>query len=100
MKMTAGLRGINDHTKHEPDIQKIPTSLRPCKWEPYRHDIEWWDGETILAAVPVRDKPDGWHYEFTVVSIRCDVDGVDAICNGETWDWDVGDIDFFVRISR
>ena len=42
----------------------------------------------------------GDYYEFAVVTVNCDEDGVSVNLDGEPWGWEICDIDFFVRISR
>ena len=81
------------------DMNKIPESLRPLKWVMYSYKTEWRDGEKILAAVYMKHCIGEYHYEFFVVTVNCD-DGLSAYLDGDPWAWEIGDIDFFVRISR
>jgi len=87
---------------HVPDLTKMPGSLRGCPWLPVQAAKEWYDGQEILAAVPIclnSSKPElGWKYEFDVVTIECDDDYFACRVNGETWEWELLDADWFLPI--
>lgn len=92
---------------HKADITKLPEVLQSLPWEvPTEYDL-FYDGDHVLAAVPVIGtgarrgcgKPDGWRYEIAVVRIECDEDYFDVSLDGEPWGWGWGDVDFYVRLS-
>lgn len=87
---------------HKPDITKIPRSFFALDWKPMDLDREWEDGQILLVAVPVRHDPqrEPWQYEFDVVHINCDIDYFRLEVDGETWGWEIGDVDYYVEIRR
>jgi len=86
---------------HEPDLNKIPESLRPLAWQPMYLNREWSDGQTLLVAVPVRNgRGSDWHYEFSIVRIAIDVEYFRVLEADETWGWDLDDADYFVEVRK
>lgn len=88
---------------HQPDKDKIPAALRVLNWVANDNTKQLWgDGQELLVAVPVCTKakyPDkGWHYEFSVVTIRCDEAYFSIECDGNSWGWHLSDADWFVMI--
>lgn len=80
-----------------PDIEKVSSALRCLDWQPV-HAIDCWtDGEILLVAVPVCDDTD-WHYEFSVITVNCDMDFFGVTCEGETWGWELDDVDWCIAI--
>lgn len=89
---------------HIPDLNRLPGELRICGWRSMDLRREWNDGEVILAAVPVCDdsrKPGGgFHYQLSVVTIRCDEDYFAVEEADEPWDWGLQDADFWLPLYR
>lgn len=90
---------------HEPDLDKIPDSIRCLEWKTFDGRERFFDGQVILAAVPVcnnyREPLGGWHYQFCVVTIRCDEDYWSLENeDGDVWGWDETDIDFYATITE
>jgi hypothetical protein len=87
---------------HEPDLEQIPASLRSLNWKRMDIQREWEDGQILLAAVPVRHDPqrESWRYEFDVVLVNCDIHYFQLTVGGETWGWDLDDVDYYVEIRR
>jgi hypothetical protein len=88
---------------HQPDIEKIPKSLRSLDWtKPDRKAADWHDGDRCLAAVPLIGSDGNWEYEFFVIAIRCDDECFATAIKGERDfgldDIDFDDIDFLVKI--
>ena len=88
---------------HSPDLSRIPETLRALNWSEMDESIDWYDGQTILAAVPVQTTNDReiarWSYEFSVLTISYDEDRLSAEVDGELWGWELSDADFYVRID-
>jgi len=89
---------------HQPDITKIPESLRALDWKPMPSypDNEWWDGQVLLVSLPICDDKDRrkWWYEFHVVTIECDEDYFKVKLDGEPWGWELDDADYYVVIRK
>ncbi len=87
---------------HEPDITKIPESLRALDWKPMAPSTMWWDGQLLLVALPICDNKDTskWWYEFHVVTIECDEDYFAVKLAGEPWNWELNDADYYVVIKK
>lgn len=83
------------------DPSKIPESLADLNWKVPSEDAVYEDGDEYLVAVGVCDRTDyatTWHYEFAVVTIKCDENYFRLECDDETWCWELEDIDAMVRI--
>lgn len=88
---------------HKPDMRKIPAALRGLFWVANDNTKRLWgDGQELLVAVPVCTKakyPDkGWHYEFSVIVIRCDEGYFAVTCEDEPWGWHLDEVDWYVTI--
>lgn len=100
--------------EYVPDIQNIPVALKALDWRPMGPDLNslWEDGSVLLVAVPFisiqytgilrKYKTEVVKYDIFVINIivaNCDGEGYFGIdCNGDTWDYTLADIDFYVRI--
>lgn len=90
----------------EGTLDKIPESLRGLNWQRMKLDDP--DGpalyiqDRLLVAVPVmhdsRDRSKGWSYQFAVVYLDGDEDECYPTVNGDPWEWELADIEWFVRI--
>lgn len=87
---------------HEPDITKIPESLRTLDWKLMDPSKTWWDGQLLLVALPICDNKDTskWWYEFHVVTISCDEDFFKVELAGDPWGWELNDADYYVTIRK
>lgn len=87
-----------------PERIHTPASLQGCEWLPQRNHDTLYDGQILLAAVPVCDRSDrpeaGWHYEFDVIRICCGEDyfSVETM-DGEPWGWEIDGVDFYVYVQ-
>ena len=86
---------MNDHV---PDIERIPRALRCCTWERVDCNTKIYDGERLIAAVPVRDSDD-WSYELSVLIALVDEHGTELLSDGEGWGWELSDADFILRLN-
>jgi len=72
---------------------------------PSRNHGVLYDGQILLAAVPVckrSDDPCGdWHYEFDVIRVCCDEDhfSIETMA-GDPWGWEIDDADFYVYVQQ
>lgn len=87
---------------HQPNIDSIPASLRSLAWKPMDQSRTWWDGQTLLVALPICDDKDTskWWYEFHVVTIKCDEDYLNVELAGDPWGWELNDVDYYIEIRK
>lgn len=89
--------------QHLPDLSKIPKALQSLLWTVIGPNAKFGDGDRILVAVPVcsdSKKPDGnWYYSLEFVTILCDEESFGVRdSNGDSWGWEISDVDWMVRI--
>ncbi|MHC4371266.1 MAG: hypothetical protein ACYSW8_26940 [Planctomycetota bacterium] len=92
---------------HTPDPSKLPKVLASLPWEQMTEEhLEqgWYDMDEYLVAVPVLGhrsghRPGDWGYELSVVTVRCDEDYFAVLIEGDSWGWDMSDVDYFVRLT-
>jgi len=83
---------------HVPDIERIPKPLRCCEWERCDPEAKHYNGDQIIAAVPVVGRSD-WHYELAVLTVRCDENYFEVPFDGESWGWELSEADFILRLN-
>lgn len=90
----------DDLREHMPDENRIPKPLQCLEWLAMDIDTEFIDGSELLVAVPVMfdQKTCRWRYEIAVVQISCGEGYFDVSLNGDSWGWDISDVDFYVVI--
>ena len=80
----------------QPPTREIP-------WKRFDRQQGCYDGDSFLVAVPVCNnatgKPNGWQYELSVITIRCDEDTFAVDSNGEPWGWSWEDIEWIIPVS-
>lgn len=88
--------------KDEDRLTKIPESLQSLSWIPFDTKWHWYDQDCLLVAVGemnhCQHKELGWKYHFYVVTFAIDEDYFFIKCHGETWEFDLDDIEYFVPI--
>jgi len=85
--------------EHAPDMRKIPKALQQLDWKTIKDDQLWEDGSQILVVVPVCvARKDEWYYELSLLTIHCDVEYFSVTCQGESWGWDLTDVDFYIDL--
>lgn len=84
-------------TEHTPDRSRLATLGEWREMDAFT----WEDGTQFLAAVPVesRFQKGKWSYEYSVVTVSCDEGYFRLLCYGETWEWSLDDVDFFIVLS-
>ena len=80
------------------------------EWLPMDPNRYWQDGMQLLCAVPICNRlndrmvehPDNnWHWEYDVVVIRCDENYFNLENNnGDTWGWELSDVEFYIILSE
>ena len=88
-------------SQHVPDASRLPKCV--TGWEPVLPDTEYWDGSQLLVALPMWNDREykTWRYDFHVVHVRCDEHYfLLEDSNGESFGWDIYDVDFFVELSK
>lgn len=77
-----------------------PIDFSNLYWRTNYSDLYWQDGSTILAAIEVYDQDhEYYYYEYQVVEVAVYDEGVDLLCEGEVWGWDIDDVDKFILIE-
>ena len=84
-------------TTTQTDIGRIPSPIRELSWKQMRSNIEWYDGQELLVAVPVNSCT-GWRYELSLVICHCDDEDCWVTCEDEVWGWELSDVEWFVTI--
>lgn len=77
-----------------------PPAVGQWSWQ-QSHGTEFTDGDQYLVAVPVKDRfGKKWHYEYSIVTIRCDSGFFGLTCNDEPWGWDWDDVSFYIPLKE
>ena len=94
------------NTEHVPDPSRLPSCV--TGWTAVDSARLWEDGTQILVAVPIcsripnsrkRDTKN-WHYEYSVVVIRCDEGYFELeTSDGDACDWGLDDVDFYDELK-
>lgn len=80
-------------------LASVPNALKGLAWQqPIRDDL-WYDGTTILAGVRFIDKWQKTHWDFAVVTVRCDEDFFQLEVEGEEWGWHYDDVELLCVIE-
>ena len=80
-----------------PDRGRLPDAVADLDWQEHRPGKDYYDDDTLLAAVPVKGST-GWAYQLAVISAVFNGDYLDWYCNGELWEWAIDDADFVVSL--
>lgn len=83
-----------------PDRTKLPTALQSLDWQLPTGDDLFYDGDSVLVAVPVNNQfGGGWYYELSVITTHCDENYFSVDLDGLPWGWSWSDVEWFVRLS-
>jgi hypothetical protein len=93
------VRASNNTPSHTPDASRLPSCV--TGWIAMTEDQLFHDGEQWLMAVPVcGEVPVEWHYEYAVVTVRCDDHYIGFECDENPWSWGLDSVDFGVRLAE
>lgn len=82
------------------DKTKLPSCV--TGWREALPNAIFDDQSQLLVAVPILNRfSEGWHYDFEVVTVRCDEDYFALVdTDGDSWGWSYDDIDFYVVLNK